>query len=620
MKEWFKRHGEMVAAIASGILLLMGFLLEGHISTLLNTLIYLSAFIVGGYVKAKEGLISLFKDKELDVNLLMIFAAVGAASIGYWLEGAMLIFIFSMSGALESYTMAKSERDLSKLMSLKPDVARRLNKDGSEEEVEIQELGLGDLVIVRPGERIPVDGIVTEGSSLVNQATITGEPIPVEKSLEDEVFAGTQNGSGALVIRVNQTSENTVFAKILRLIEQAKEQVPEKQQRIERFERIYSQIVLSVTGFMLFLPHFIFGWSWDETLYRAMVFLVVASPCAVVASVMPALLSAMSSGARKGILFKNGVQLEKLADIQVFAFDKTGTLTKGEPKVTDWLPMGEMTEEDLIKITASIEQLSEHPLARAMVEEAKVRNYSLERPDQLRAVTGFGVEAEMNGETWKIGKPGFFNEFSEEIQHVVEQKEKEGKTVVVVGKNEKALAVVALQDTIRPEAKQMIADLRNQGIRVAMLTGDQEETARAIAKEAGIDLFYSNLLPDEKVKKIEELQKTYGFVAMTGDGVNDAPALATAHVGIAMGGAGSDIALETADVVLMKDDLSKVGVAIGLGRKLRVIVKQNMVFALGVIGMLLMANFFQSISLPFGVIGHEGSTILVILNGLRLLK
>lgn len=619
--EKLKHHVEMAAALSSGILVLLAWALEERWPGYAIPL-FLAAYVVGGYVKAKEGLTTLIKEKDLDVNLLMFLAAIGAAGIGYWLEGGMLIFIFSLSGALESYTLAKSERDLSMLMEMKPETARIYKDQREEVIVPIGQLQTGNFVIVKPGERLPADGVVREGTSAVNQATITGESLPVDKRPGDEVFAGTINGTGSLIIEVTRAGENSIFSKIIRLIEEAKNNVPQSQLRIDRLEKIYAKVILLGTILLMILPPFLLGWTWTESLYRAMVFLVVASPCALVASIMPAILSAISNGARKGVLFKSGVQLETLADIEVVAFDKTGTLTEGRPQVTDWLTFADFSETQLMQAAGSIETMSEHPIGLAIVEKAKQMQLPLERPSQLQALTGWGVEAEYGGATWKVGKPGLFTHAmaQTEIKHAVEKLEREGKTVVLVEKAGVVVGLIALQDTIRPEAHQAIKRLKKMGVQVAMLTGDQRMTAAAIARESGIDLVYSELLPEDKVRKIEELKQTHSRVAMIGDGVNDAPALATAQIGIAMGGAGSDVALETADVVLMNDDLSKIAHAIQLGKRMKLVVKQNIVFALSVIGLLIMGNFLQVMTLPFGVIGHEGSTILVILNGLRLLR
>ncbi|MBA4493380.1 heavy metal translocating P-type ATPase [Paenactinomyces guangxiensis] len=617
---FLQRHGEMAAALLCGVLVFTAWVMEERFPAVAVPL-FLIAYVSGGYVKAKEGITTLLKEKELDVNLLMFLAAIGAAGIGYWMEGGMLIFIFSLSGALESYTLAKSERDLSSLMEMKPETARLYSETGEERLVAISELQAGNLVIVKPGERIPADGFVTEGISSVDQATITGEPLPADKSPGDEVYAGTMNGSGSLIVEVTRAGENSLFSKIIQMIEAARTKVPKTQQRIERLEKSYAKWILGLTLLIMVLPHFFLGWSWQESLYRAMVFLVVASPCALVASTMPVILSAISNGARKGILFKSGVQLEALAGIQVVAFDKTGTLTEGRPQVTDWITFGGFSEKKLLQAAGSIETFSEHPIARAIVQQAKQLNLSLYHPSQLQAITGWGVEATYGGERWKIGKPGLFKGLDNHlIQSEIKKREQEGKTVVLVEKAGAIVGLIALRDTIRPEARRTVLQLRKMGIQVAMLTGDQCMTAEAIAREAGIELVYSQLLPEDKVKVIEQLGQTKGKVAMIGDGVNDAPALATAEIGIAMGGAGSDVALETADVVLMNDDLDKIPHSIQLGKRMGAVVKQNICFALSVILLLIIANFSQMVSLPFGVVGHEGSTILVILNGLRLLR
>ncbi|RAL26958.1 cadmium-translocating P-type ATPase [Thermoflavimicrobium daqui] len=617
--EKLKRHSEMIAALGSGLIVLIAYFLMPTMPKT-SIILYLLAFVMGGFVKAKEGIETLVQEKEIDVNLLMIIAAIGAAAIGYWLEGAVLIFIFSLSGALESYTEAKSERDLSKLMKMKPETARVVDENGVEREVKIEQLQEGDLLIIRPGERIAADGIVQEGFSSVEQAMITGESMPAEKELGDEVYAGTMNGSGSLIVKVTRAGEDSVFAKIIRHIEQARNEVPASQTRIERIEKVYAKAILSITVLLLFLPHYLLDWSWSETVYRAMVFLVVASPCALVASIMPAVLSAISSGARKGILFKSGRQLELLSDVKVIAFDKTGTLTKGKPVVTDFIPAQGMDSHELLTALASIESLSEHPIAKAIVQKAQTEGIRLSRPAHLQAITGLGVEAEYLGQRWRVGKPKMFVQITNEIQELVQGLEMEGKTTILAERAGQIVGVVALRDTLRDEANTMVQQLKKMGLKVVMLTGDQEVTAKTIAKEAGIDQVYSNLLPEDKVKAVKELRQHYGKVAMIGDGVNDAPALATANVGVAMGGAGSDVALETADLVLMNDELSKIPQAIRLGKRTQRIVKQNMVFALLVICSLILANFLQEMTLPFGVIGHEGSTLLVILNGLRLLR
>lgn len=614
------RYGEAIAALASGVLIAAAWV-AGHSSPTFSIWLYCFAFLIGGFVKAKEGWLTLVREKDLDVNLLMIVAAIGAASIGYWTEGAVLIFIFSLSGALETFTMEKSSRDISSLMDLKPETAI-VWEEGAEKRVPVEQLRIGDLVLVKPGERLPADGIVQEGSSAVNQASITGESIPVDKAAGDEVFAGTLNGQGALFVQVTKSSESTLFSKIIRLVQEAQSEMPKSQRFIERFERIYARAIILVTLLLIALPPLLFGWSWNDTLYRAMVFLVVASPCALVASIMPAMLSAISNSARKGLLFKGGAHLERVSHIRAIAFDKTGTLTYGKPSVTDFLTYQAWSEEELLRIAASVESLSTHPIAQAIVGKAEEMSLELERPSDFQALAGWGVQARLAGEFWKIGKPGFFEEagIDERILSDVRKLEQEGKTVVLIQNAAGTAGMIALQDAIRPQARETIAKLKELGVQVVMLTGDQRLTAEAIAKEAGIDQVYAGLLPEDKLNIVKTLKEKYTHVAMVGDGINDAPALAAASVGIAMGAAGSDAALETADLVLMNDDLDKIKEAIVLGRRTTRIIKQNIAFAVTVIAFLIAANFFKGIPLPLGVVGHEGSTILVILNGLRLLR
>ncbi|SHE81000.1 Cd2+/Zn2+-exporting ATPase [Seinonella peptonophila] len=613
-----KRYGELIAALSSGLLTLIAWKIDGSQHHVAITL-FILAYVIGGYVKAKEGWFTLIQERELDVNFLMFFAAIGAASIGYWMEGALLIFIFSLSGALETYTLARSERDLSSLMEFKPDQARIYTNQGIEKMIPSEELKIGDIIVIKPGERIPADGTIKQGDSSIEQAMITGESIPVERSVGDEVYAGTLNGTGMLVVEVSRPTEETLLAKIMKRLEEVRLEVPISQQRIERFEKFYAKAVVMITLLLIVIPPTLLSWTWSDSLYRAMIFLVVASPCALVASIMPALLSAISSGARKGLLYKNGTQVEKMANVRVVAFDKTGTLTQGKIVVTDLVTFANDSHQ-LIQYASSIERGSEHPIAQAIVQYGLDRDVTLLPLTTMKARAGWGVEAEISGEHWQIGKPLMFSSLTDEIQETITKYEQQGQTVVLIGKEGHIYGLFALQDQIRPEAKMVISELRKRGILTAMLTGDQHITAEAIAAEAGIDLVFSELLPDQKVACIEKLKALHGEVAMIGDGINDAPALAKAQVGIAMGKHGSDITLETADIVLMNDNLAQISHAITMSHRLHRVVKQNLLFALAVILCLIAANFMQSMTLPLGVIGHEGSTLLVILNGLRLLR
>ncbi|RDY71839.1 cadmium-translocating P-type ATPase [Halobacillus trueperi] len=615
-----KEHAELIAAISSGLLILLAWYGEHHWAPSLYVSLYVTAFLIGGFAKAKEGLEETVKEKSLNVELLMILAAIGSASIGYWTEGAILIFIFALSGALETYTMNKSHKEISSLMRLQPEEAFLITNAGYEW-VPVKTLQISDQILIKPGERVPADGTIVKGSSSLNESAITGESLPVSKGETGEVFAGTMNIDGSLVVSVTKQSNETLFQKIIAMVQNAQSEKSPSQLFIERFESTYVKIVLAVVGLMLFLPHFLFGWTWMETIYRAMILLVVASPCALVASIMPATLSAISKGARHGILFKGGVHLEHLSHLKAIAFDKTGTLTKGEPEVTDFLPLENGREHSILSIVSSIENESNHPLAQAIVSYAKKNDCVFSSIENVKDHSGMGVSGHYKNKEWKVGKADFVGKEAATAykDNYAEVLASEGKTVIFVSENEKIVALFALKDTVRKEAKAAISTLRAHGIYTIMLTGDNDRTAKAIAEEVGMDNYIAECMPDQKLQEIKTLKDHFSHVAMVGDGINDAPALAEADVGVAMG-EGTDVALETADVVLMKNDLPKIGEAIQVSQKMNKIIKQNIIFSIIVIMLLIVSNFLQILDLPLGVIGHEGSTILVILNGLRLLK
>ncbi|AST90015.1 ATPase [Sutcliffiella cohnii] len=614
-----KQHIELLFAIISGVLILVGWLLMNVELTAVSVPIFILAYVIGGFFKAKEGIEDTIAEKELNVEMLMIFAAIGAAIIGYWMEGAILIFIFALSGALETYTMNRSNREISALMDIQPEEALRI-VGGREEKVHISELQIGDTILVKPGERIPADGAILQGTSNIDEAAITGESMPQSKKEQDIVYAGTMNLNGSITVEVKKRANETLFQKIINLVQNAQSEKSPSQQFIERFEGPYVKIVLIVVGLMMFLPVLLLGWSWNETFYRAMILLVVASPCALVASVMPATLSAISNGARKGILFKGGVHLENLSNLQAIAFDKTGTLTKGKPEVTDVIVRDDWTKEDFLYTVGSIESHSNHPLAQAITAYAKKNSTKpLQRPDQLEDKAGWGIVGTINNKTILIGKADFVGR-DEALKFAdTSAFAQEGKTVVFAKDDQGICGVLALKDIVRQETAAAIKQLTSLNVQAIMLTGDSKTTASAIAKEAAITNYIAECLPEEKVSSIKDLKQKFAAVGMVGDGINDAPALATANVGIAMG-EGTDVALETADVVLMKNDLNKIAEAIELSKRMNRIIKQNVIFSITVIMLLIASNFLQIIDLPFGVIGHEGSTILVILNGLRLLK
>ncbi|HZH62087.1 MAG TPA: heavy metal translocating P-type ATPase [Metabacillus sp.] len=618
--KWIE-HIELINAIISGILIGFGWYFNVHGNEKVAIPLFIFAFVIGGFAKAKEGIEETIADRTLNVELLMIFAAIGSAIIGYWAEGAILIFIFALSGALETYTMNKSQREISALMSLQPEEALLIT-NGKERRVHVSSLTIGDTILVKPGERIATDGYILSGRTSIDQSAITGESMPVEKEINDEVYAGTVNGSGSITVSVTKKSTETMFQKILDLVQSAQSEKSPSQQFIEKFEGTYVKAVLIMVAIMMVLPHYLLGWSWNETIYRALVLMVVASPCALVASIMPATLSAISSGARKGLLFKGGMHLERLSKTKVVVFDKTGTLTKGEPEVTDILTLDDVDSKVFYEAVLSIENQSNHPLAKAIVTKInQVFPTEVAKMTSVEEKSGYGVSANIHGVNWKIGKADFVGrDIADSFQNNISATlSKDGKTNVYVQREDQIIGIIALKDVVRDEAKAAIQKLQKNGVKTVMLTGDSVETAEAISKELKIDLFKGECLPEDKVTEIKLLKEKYGTVTMIGDGINDAPALATADVGIAMG-EGTDAALETADIVLMKNELSKLTDALSLSNKMNKIVKQNIVFSMSVIALLISSNFFQVLDLPLGVIGHEGSTILVILNGLRLLR
>jgi Cd2+/Zn2+-exporting ATPase len=548
----------------------------------------------------------------------------------------VLILIFAISGALEGYAMQRTDRSIRGLMSLTSDTARLLRPDGQTQDVPIAQLQVGNEILVRPGELIPTDARISEGYSTINQAAITGESMPVEKTIGDEVFAGTLNGNGALKLTLHQPPESSLIQRVIRLVEQAKTETPPSQQFIERFERGYARVIVVAGILLAVLPPLLWNWDWETTIYRALIFLVVASPCALMAAIMPTLLSGIANGARQGILFKNGAQLEQIGQVNAIAFDKTGTLTTGQPDVYQVAAREGISEQQVLHIAAALEAYSEHPIGQAIVnastKEAEGQPVpggtkvlaKLDTPSNIQAFPGQGILGWLDRQPTAVGQWNFVQSYSSdcppELQDWSDRLQQTGKTVVWVAQAGQVLGLIAIADRVRPEASKTIAHLKKLGIAAIMLTGDNQATAQSVAETVGIDRVYADLLPEDKLHLIRKLQQQYGAVAMVGDGINDAPALAQASVGIAMGAAGSDVALETADIVLMSDRLERIASAVELGRRSQRIVKQNIVFALTFIAVLIVANFAGGINLPLGVIGHEGSTVLVTLSGLRLLR
>ncbi len=586
--------------------------------------LYFVSYASGGWF----GLIASFKalkEKIINVDLLMILAALGAAAIGQPAEGAMLLFLFSLSNTLQSYAMDRSRKAIEKLLDLRPKQAT-VRRGSRLVTLPIEQLTLGDVVLVRPGERFPIDGEVLSGVSDVDQATITGESMPVNKQQNDLVFAGTVNGTGSLEIRVTRLAKDTTLARIVKMVEEAQSTKANTQQMLDTFEQYYAIFVLAAAALLIFVPWLVLGNNFQPTFYRAMTWLVVASPCALVISTPASILSAIANGARNGVLFKGGVHLEKTATLKVLAFDKTGTLTSGKPTLSSLFSFSDTKEDDLLRLVAALESHSEHPLAKAIVQAAHSRDLNLPQSMEFRAIPGQGVEGVVESHHLLIGNERMFMERSiripVEIIKKASEMQDEGQTAMFAYdmRSQTFLGLLGVADTLREDAVEMIKMLKAIGIEhIVMLTGDNAKVAAKIAARAGVDEFHADLLPQDKVTVLKSLQKKYGPVAMVGDGVNDAPSLATADIGIAMGGAGTDVAIETADVVLMSDDLRKIPFSIGLARQARKVVWQNLTFSMSVIVLLVIGAFGAELALPLGVVGHEGSTVLVVLNGLRLL-
>ncbi|GGP84607.1 heavy metal translocating P-type ATPase [Streptomyces sindenensis] len=611
-------------ALASLLLFLLALpvhLLDGP-GWLWGTL-FAATYVTGGWEPGWEGLKAL-KDKTLDVDLLMVVAALGAAAIGQILDGALLIVIFATSGALEAVATARTADSVRGLLDLAPTTATRLLPDGTEETVDTGRLAVGDTILVRPGERVGADGQVIDGAGDVDQATITGEPLPVAKQAGDEVFAGTVNGTGALRVRVERDPSDSVIARIVKMVEEASETKAPTQLFIEKIEQRYS-IGMVVATLAVFGIPLALGDTLDSALLRAMTFMIVASPCAVVLSTMPPLLSAIANAGRRGVLAKSAVVMERLGQIDTVALDKTGTLTEGVPYVTNLrpLPGSDLDDTALLALAASAEHPSEHPLARAVVTAARERNLALADADDFTSTPGQGVTATINGHTVTVGAPARLPapDTGEQHQEVVAELEEAGRTAVVVVRDGVPVGVLGVADRLRPDAAATVAALtRLTGRAPVLLTGDNERAARRLAAEVGITEVRAGLLPQDKVAAVKEWEAQGRKVLVVGDGVNDAPALAAAHSGIAMGKAGSDLALETADAVVVRDELATIPSVVQLSRTARRLVVQNLIIAGAFITVLVAWDLTGNLPLPLGVAGHEGSTVIVGLNGLRLLR
>ncbi len=622
-KPW--RNPKVITSVTSGVLLLIGFLLGfTPAPAILSQVLYIAAILIGGYYFGREAIEELIFEREIGIELLMTVAAVVAAVMGMLGEAAMLVFLYSISEAVEGYTEEKTRSAVRALMELAPKTAR-VKRDGQEVAIPAEELVPGDVFIVRPGESIPTDGVIIDGFSTVDESPVTGESAPVEKKPGDAVFAGTINGAGAIEVRATKAFADNTISRIIQMVEEAQERKGKSQRFIERFGRRYSPLVLLAGVLIAILPPLLMGGDWTTWIERATVFIVAAAPCALVISIPITLVATLGTGARNGVLIKGGVYVEELAKINVVALDKTGTITQGRPEVTTVLSFDRtLPQETWLAAVAGLESRSEHPLARAVMRYAQAQGICPAEVADFQALAGAGAKAVWDGKTIYVGSPALFQELGHALDGVAETIQRlqdEGNTVILAGDERAVWGVIAIRDAIRENAAAAIAQLHDLGIRpVVMLTGDNERTAAAIAREVGVDAYYAELLPEDKVARVRELSQQVGHVAMVGDGVNDAPALAEATVGVAMGAAGTDVALETADVALMADDLEKLVYALQLARRNQRVVSQNIALSAVVISALVIGAVGGLLTLPIAVLGHEISEFIVIASGLRMLQ
>jgi len=616
------REKQQLALIGCGVTTLATFLLGLTIVPQNYTFIgYIIAVLVGVYYPAKKALIAL-RNLTATIHLLMLIGSVGALVLGMWAEAAILIFVYSLGDVLESFAVDKARGAIRSLMNLAPKQAL-VRKEGKEIMLSVDEINVGDSVIIKAGERIPVDGTVQTGSSFVDQSTVTGESFPVNKNVGDMVFAGTINQKSFLEVRVDKPASETMLSKIIYSVEEAQAKKISFQRFSDKFSNAYTPAMFVIGIVIAVIPPLLFGAEWMPFILRGLVVFVVSCSCGLALSVPVAVVAAMANAAKKGVVFKGGAYFEATKKVKVIAFDKTGTLTIGRPEVTDVISFDKKSKTELLTLASSIECRSGHPLANAIVRKAKESNISVEANlEEFVDVTGKGVKAKINGQQCFAGSARFLqeNEIStNEHQDQIADLENQGKTTILVGQNGKLLGILAIADALRPGAKETLGIIREQGTRTVMLTGDNERCAKAIAAQAGVDEYYAQLLPEDKVRVVKELKEEYGSVAMVGDGVNDAPAMAVSNVGIAMGAAGTDVAIEAGDIVLMSDDLSKINYVRELSGKTVNIIKQNIAVSLINIAFMVAAALLGYLGLVSGLLLNEISALAVIGNALRLL-
>ena len=624
LPHWMQEQWTMLLVALAGFFLLSGWVGETFflLPPTVALIFYLLAYVAGGYDVATHALPALLRGK-FDTDVLMLAAAAGAALLGEWAEGAFLLFLFSLGHAGEHYALDRARNAVNALGALMPKTAQ-VKRTAGLVEMPVEQLQLGDVVLVRPGDRVPVDGEIVQGSSGIDQSPITGESVPVTKQPGESVFAGSINLEAALEIKTTALARDNTLSRVMQLVQEAQSQQSPTQQFTQRFTRWFVPAVLLVVLLVIALPPLL-GWmTINASFYRAMLLLVAASPCALAIGTPAAVLAGIAQSARQGVLIKGGVHLENLGRLQVMAFDKTGTLTSGQFAVTDIIPTNGANADELLSIAAAVEQQSNHPLAQAVVEAAQSQGLTLPVAEQHENIVGQGVVSNVNGELVRIGATRLFDQSDVALDNAVHQTlarlAGEGKSTMVVSQGNRVLGILALADQPRPHVKATLQKLRDLGIKeLVLLTGDNEQVAQRIGATVGVTDVRASLMPEDKLQAIRQLEQKHGAIAMTGDGVNDAPALATATVGIAMGGAGTAVALETADVALMGDDLQQLPFAVGLSRASRNIIQQNLVISLGIIALLILSSVLGWLQLSGAVVLHEGSTIIVVLNALRLL-
>ena len=626
LPHWMQERWTLILVGLAGVFLIIGWAGERWLGLPANVALvfYILSYIAGGYDIATHAIPALFRGR-FDTDVLMLAAAAGAAILGEWAEGAFLLFLFSLGHAGEHYALDRARDAVNALGKLMPKTARV--KRGDEiVEIPVAQVRIGDIVVVRPGDRIPVDGEVVSGAGSVDQSPITGESVPVPKASGDEVFAGTINQEAALDIRVTKLARDNTLNRVMQMVAEAQSQQSPTQRFTQRFTAKFVPAVLIFVALVIVVPPLV-GWmTWEESFYRGMLLLVASSPCALAIGTPATVLAGIAQAARSGVLIKGGVHLENLGMVKVMAFDKTGTLTQGKFQITDIIPLNGVSPDDALSLAAAVEQQSNHPLARAVVEAAQARRLDPPLAADVENLAGKGLRSLVDGKPVLVGSPALIQEangrvWNEDMAALLNELEAQGKTTIWVQADGRIIGVLALADTPRPGVRGVMERLRKLGIqRLVMLTGDHERAAQKIAREVGVTDVRAELLPEDKLRAIQALEAEFGPVAMVGDGVNDAPALATATVGVAMGAAGTAVALETADVALMADDLTQLPFAVGLSRASRRIIVQNLAVSLGVIFLLIGASVAGVVALSGAVLLHEGSTIIVVLNALRLLR